>query len=140
MSFPVWYVLQLSPCLRGYCGAYSHWKFMDVPEVEAEQEVNLEECLVAKKGSYNSPDSKKMKISPGETIPYQYVEDGSITVHPTNTYCQGMSLLLNQGTLADQSLVLTQIKFSMLREVYIRTRGGQIAAKFSKIALPADCN
>ena len=60
--------------------------------------------------------------------------------NPTNTYCQGMSLPLHQGTLAHQSLDLTQIKFSMLREVNIRARGGHTAAKFSRTALSSDCN
>lgn len=108
---------------------------MDVPEVKAE-----EQCLAVKKGSCNSPDGKKVKISPGETILYQYVEDGSITVHPKNSYCQGVSLPLLKGTLEDQSLVFTQIKFLMLRGGYIRTRGQTAAAKFSRIALPSNCN
>lgn len=61
---------------------------MDVPEVEAEQEVTLDQCLAARnKGFYTARDGKKMKIAPGGTIIYQYVEDGSITLHLTNTYC-----------------------------------------------------
>ena len=75
-------------CFRGYCGAYLHWKFMDVPEVDEEEPVTLKQCLAAKKGSYNSPDGKKLKISPGETILYQYVEDGSIILQiPTARVC-----------------------------------------------------
>ena len=27
---------------RGYCGAYSHWKFMDIPEIEGDEPVTLE--------------------------------------------------------------------------------------------------
>ena len=56
---------------RGYCGAYSHWKFMDVPEIEADEPVTLEQCMSASKGWYNSPDGEKVKIAPGETILYQ---------------------------------------------------------------------
>ena len=125
---------------RGYCGAYSHWKFMDVPEIEADEPVTLEQCMSASKGWYNSPDGEKVKIAPGETILYQYIEDGSITVHPTNTYCQGVSLPLHRGTVADQSLILTQIRFSMIREVYLRTRDGKTAAKFSRVSLPSSCS
>ena len=48
---------------KGYCGAYLHWKFMDVPEGGGGDEpVTLEQCMAAKKGFYNSPDGKKMKI------------------------------------------------------------------------------
>ena len=84
---------------------------MDVPEIEADEPVTLEQCMSAKKGFYNTPDGKRVPIAPGETVLYQFIEDGSITVHPTNTYCEGVSLPLNQGTVADQSLVLTQIRF-----------------------------
>ena len=60
-------------------------------------------------------------------------------MHPTNTYCEGVSLPLHQGTIADQSLVLTQIRFSMICEVYLRTRSGKTAAKYSHVSLHADC-
>ena len=124
---------------RGYCGAYSHWKFMDVLEIEADEPVTLEQCMAAKKGFFRTPDGKQVPIAPGETVLYQFIEDGSITVHPTNTYCEGVSLPLHQGTVADQSLILTQVRFSMQREVYLKTRGGKTAAKYSRISLPSGC-
>ena len=95
--------------------------------------------MSAKKGFYNTPDGKQVPIAPGETILYQFIEDGLITVQPTNTYCEGVSLPLHQGTVANQSLVLTQIRFSMLREVYLKTRGGKTAAKYSRVSLPTGC-
>ena len=55
---------------RGYYGAYSHWKFMDVPEIEADEPVTLEQCMSAKKGFYNTPDGKRVPITPGQTILY----------------------------------------------------------------------
>jgi len=113
---------------------------MDVPEIEADEPVTLEQCMAAKKGFYNAPDGKRVSIAAGETILYQFIEDGSITVHPTNTYCEGVTLPLHQGTVADQTLILTQVRFSMLREVYLRTRGGKTAAKLSRISLPTGCN
>ena len=108
---------------------------MDVPEIESNETVTLEQCMTVKQGFYNSPDGKQLQISQGKTILYQYIEDGSITVHPTNTHCEGVSLPLHQGTIADQSLILTQIRFSMLREVYLRTRVGKTAAKNSRVSL-----
>jgi len=88
--------------------------------------VTLEQCMSAKKGFYNAPDGKRVSIAAGKTILYQFIEDGSITVHPTNTYCEGVTLPLHQGTVADQTLILTQVRFSMLREVYLRSRGGNL--------------
>ena len=113
---------------------------MDVPEIESDEPVTLEQCMSVKKEFYNTPDGKRVQIAPGETILYQFIEDGSITVHPTNTYCEGVSLPLHKGTVADQSLILTQICFSMLHEVYLRTRGGKTAAEHSRVSLPSDCS
>ena len=113
---------------------------MDVPEVEADEPVTLEKCMSAKKGFYNTPDGKRVSIAAGDTILYQFIEDGSITVHPTNTFCEGVSLPLHQGTVADQTLILTQVRFSMLHEVYLRMRGGKTAAKHSRVSLPTGCN
>jgi len=44
---------------RGYCGAYSHWKFQEVPEVEIVFSVSTEECeraYITKKD--RAPDRK----------------------------------------------------------------------------------
>jgi len=46
---------------------------MDVPEIESDEPVTLEQCMSAKKGFFNSPDGKRVQISPGETILYQYI-------------------------------------------------------------------
>ena len=74
---------------RGYCGAYSHWKFMDVPEVEVSREVSVEECRKAyTQHTFEASDGKILKVEPGEVVLYQYVEDGSITVLGYNTYCK----------------------------------------------------
>ena len=67
---------------RGYCGAHSHWKFMDVPEIEADKPVTLEQCMSAKKEFFKTPDGKRIPIAPGDSILYQFIEDGSIKVHP----------------------------------------------------------
>ena len=100
---------------QGYCGTYSHWKFMDVPMVQGAQEVTLDQCIEARnKGICVALDGKRLKIAPGQDLLYQFVED---------TYCQGVSLPLHKGTLADESLVLTQIKFSLIKEIYIRNCG-----------------
>ena len=49
---------------RGYCGAYSHWKFQEVLEVEITFSVSSEECeraYITKK--YLAPDGKTWKWS-----------------------------------------------------------------------------
>ena len=108
--------------------------------VEGEELVTLEKCMAVKKGSYNSPDGKKMKISPGETILYQYVEDGSITVHPTNTYCQVCPFRYIKAPWQISPLSLPKSDFPCSVKFTSDQEEGKTAAKFSKIALPSDCN
>ena len=135
MNFPVWFALQQYSVFRDIVELThtgSSW-------IKADEPVTLEQCMSAKKGFFKTPDRKRIPIAPGDSVLYQFIEDGSIMVHPTNTYCQGVSLPLHQGTVGDQSLVLTQIRFSMLREVYLKTRGGKTAAKYSRVSLPTGC-
>ena len=67
---------------------------MDVPEVKASQEVSLEECKRASlKNEYVAGDCKVLRVTPGDSVLYQFVEDGSITVNSFNTYCLGVGLL-----------------------------------------------
>ena len=92
---------------RGYCRAYWHWKFMDVPEVEASREVSVEECRKAyTQHTFEASNGKLLRVEPGESVLYQYVEDGSITVLWYNTFCQGVKLQLHHSQIADESLVL----------------------------------
>jgi len=65
-----------------------------------------------------APDGKIMNVEMDEEILYQYVEDGSITVHPSYTYCTGVKLKIH-SQLADSSLVLTQIRFTIVRERFL---------------------
>ena len=67
-------------------------------------------CKAASEPIRNESGDMQIHLFPDTVAElYQYIEDGSITVHPRNTYCGGVSLPLHQGIIVDQSLVLTQI-------------------------------
>ena len=125
---------------RGFCGAYSHWKFMDVPEVEVSREVSLEECRKAyTQHTFEASDGKILRVEPGEVVLYQYVEDGSITVLGYNTYCKGVNLPLHHSQIEEQSLVLTQVRFTLDKEVFLWTKGGKMLAKQRRQSMPEKC-
>ena len=125
---------------RGYCGAYSHWKFMDVPEVEVSREVSVEECRKAyTQHTFETSDGKILRVEPGKVVLYQYVEDGSITVLGYNTFCKGVKLQLHHSQIAEQSLVLTQVRFTLDKEVFLRSKGGKMLAKQRRQAMPEEC-
>ena len=128
-------------CFRGYCGAYSHWKFMDVPKIKVSYPVSPAECLRAwKQNKFTAPDRKSLNIVPGDSVLYQFIENESITVNSTNTYCQGVNLKLHQSQVVEQTLVLTQIRFSMMGEVFLQDVSGKIRAKNHATELPKDCS
>ena len=85
-----------------------------------------------------APDGKTMPVEMDEEILYQYVEDGSITVHPSNTYCTGVKLKIH-SQLADSSLVLTQIRFTIARERFLEDNDGRVVAEFKRITFPKEC-
>ena len=125
---------------RGYCGAYSHWKFMDVPEVEVSREVSVEECRKAyTQHTFETSDGKILRVEPGKVVLYQYVEDGSITVLGYNTFCKGVKLPLHHSQIAEQSLVLTQVRFTLDKEVFLQSKNGKMLAKQRRQAVPDEC-
>ena len=124
----------------GYCEAYSHWKFMDVPEVEIAKDVSVEECRKAyTEHIFAAPDGKSLKVEPGDSVLYQFIEDRSITVHRYNTYCQGVILQLHHSQMAEESLVLTQIRFTLEKETFLRNKSGKMLAKISRRSVPDEC-
>ena len=113
---------------------------MDVPEVEVSREVSVEECRKAyTQHTFEASDGKILRVEPGEVVLYQYVEDGSITVLGYNTYCKGVNLPLHHSQIAEQSLVLTQVRFTLDKEVFLRTKEGKMLAKQRRQALPEEC-
>ena len=125
---------------RGYCRAYLHWKFMDVLEIEASKEVSLDECRRASlRNEYQAGDGKFLRVTPGDSVLYQFLEDGSITVNSYNTYCQGVNLQLHHSQVVQKSLFLTQFRFSLTPETFLRSRARNMVAQLDQVSLPTDC-
>ena len=113
---------------------------MDVPEVEASREVSVEECRKAyTQHTFEASAGRLLRVEPGESVLYQYVEDGSITVLGYNTFCKGVKLQLHHSQIADESLVLTQIRFTLDKEVFLRNKQGKMMAKQSRKSVPEEC-
>ena len=102
--------------------------------------MSVEECQkVYTQHTYEASDGKILRVEPGESMLYQFIEDGSITVVGYNTICQGVKLQLHHSQIADESLVLTQIRFTLDKEVFLRNKSGKMLAKQSRRAVPDEC-
>ena len=54
---------------RGYCWAYSHWKFITIPEIETSVPVNAKVCQRAlHQRQYEAPDDKILSVEMGEEL------------------------------------------------------------------------
>ena len=59
---------------RGYCGAYSHWKFQQTPVIEKSVPVTPEICNKAwREGIVTLPDLTTRSIRVGDSVLYDYV-------------------------------------------------------------------
>ena len=113
---------------------------MDVLEIKVNIPVSPAECQRARyKHQFVAPDSKVLAMDSSDSVLYQFIKNGSITVDSTNTYCMGVSLKLHHSQTMDQSLVLTQIRFDRVPETNLVDRNGAIVAKNDKTVLPKDC-
>ena len=74
-----------------------------------------------------------------EELIYSFVEDGSIKVETTNTCCEGIRLKIHSN-VADDSLVLRQIKFKITWEKFISEKSGSISEKNAWVSLPEECS
>jgi len=124
---------------RGYCGAYSHWKFQDVPKIMVDMPVERSACEEAwRSGKIKMPDGEIVSITVGTELNYQYLPKGRITVQPHVTSCQG-ELVRFQRNKVDESLVLTSYKFLITGEEFLMDAEGRVEALHSHEKLPTDC-
>ena len=90
---------------RGYCGAYSHWKFPQIPVIEKSVPVTLEICNRAwREGIVTLLDLTSRKIRVGDCVLFDFVSQGIIRVDSQVTSCQGTQMV-------EESLVLSQYWF-----------------------------
>ena len=96
---------------RGYCGAYSHWKFQSVPRVKQIVPVDMETCWKAWKSSQvRLPDESTCNIRVGEVVKLDYIPSGELIVVRYKTSCVGSQVKFG-SKLVDESLILASYEF-----------------------------
>ena len=86
----------------GYCGAYSHWKFQQFPVIKKSVPVTLEICNRARReGIVTLPDLTTRSIRVGDSVLYDYVQQGIIRVDSQVTSCQGTQVRLRSQMVED---------------------------------------
>ena len=125
---------------RGYCGAYSHWKFQQTPVIEKSVPVTPEICNKAwREGIVTLPDLTTRSIRVGDSVLYDYVPQGIIRVDSQVTSCQGTQVRLG-SQMVEESLVLSQYRFELTEEEFIIKEDGEMEASVNRISLAASCH
>ena len=124
---------------RGYCGAYSHWKFQSVPRVKQMVLVDMETCLKAWKSSrVRMPDGSTRNIRVGEVVKLDYIPSGELIVDRYKTSCVGSQVKFG-SKLVDESLILASYEFSLQPEKFLISTSGTIEAFEDRSQLPITC-
>ena len=123
--------------IRMYCGAYSHMKLIESPDVHKEEEFTKEDCKLTTTGVYKREDGALINVQKGRPIRYKYLEHGHLTFNPNNVECQGATFLVNgeqhSGIMQYASLEV------LIEEVTIEIDEGSIRDLDANIKLPYAC-
>ena len=122
-----------------YCGAFSHTKLLQPPQVDVPRRVTPAECR-------QIVNSKKFMV-PGQTLELRvemdteniFAVDELGTVHTShNVYCEGQSMKIN-GNVVENVVELAQYRILLTREKFIQS-GDTVEAVNDHIKLPPTCN
>ena len=120
-----------------YCGAYSHSKVIETPEIERSHVLTPMDCLdlVATK-VFTTPDGIRRPVTLEAENIYSIEELGSINVGENVISCQGQSKRVGNHVIKDV-LQIAQWKVTIKAEKF-RVKGEEVEATASHLRLPQD--
>ena len=120
-----------------YCGAYSHMKLIEPPDVHRDEEFTKEACKLTTTGVYKREDGNLMNVEKGRPLRYKYLEHGKVTFNPTNVACEGATF--NIGGEQHKGIIEYMSIEVMIEEVTIEIDDGSIRDLDANIKLPYAC-
>jgi len=122
--------------ITAVCGAFSHSKLVEPPDVLKPARVPQRECMdVIQTQLVNTEDGRQVRVPAGSTVTYKYIESGSVTMSETNVACEGGEVKLN-GKKHENIIELITVQFT-LDEIDVSEKGGRL--KTSDGILPRQC-
>lgn len=121
-----------------YCGAFSHLKLIQIPEIEVSEVISGDACYTAaRKGKYRDHTGRDRSVTVGSTTIWTTNELGSLHDNDGTISCAGEDAKIS-GTLVHQVLRLSQYKVTVKRERFL-VEGNNVEAITEKTKLPSDC-
>ena len=122
-----------------YCGAYSHYKLMAVPDIEVTQNLSKMECqqLISTK-IFKTPDGKSHQISLQATIVIKSEDLGLIKDGDDKVSCEGEEYRIGRNII-NNVLKVSQYKVTLKREKYMMDQKGRMEVSTDHMRLPRSC-
>ena len=121
-----------------YCGAFSHLKMLEVPQVEVAEPISGSDCYdAARRGKYKDHTGRNRDVELDSVTTFRINDLGALHEENGVVSCQGEDAKIS-GDIVHQVLKLSQYKVEVRREKYIEEEGA-LEAVYSKTKLPASC-
>lgn len=121
-----------------YCGAFSHNKFLEPPEIDVPEHVSIDLC-------HSLVSSNRYVIQPSGIVIHAAMNTETIqtvdelgTIHTSNNVkCEGEELKVN-GNVVESVLQLAQYRIKLTREEFVQV-GDQVESLSQHYKLPKTC-
>ena len=122
-----------------FCGAFSHFKIMDVPDIQITEPINSMECrnLVNRK-TYTTPDGKTHPIKLQGVNLIKSEDLGLIKDGDNSVSCQGEKMKVGQNII-DNVLKVSQFTIIVRAEEYSVDNKDRVEVTSDHIKLPRTC-
>jgi len=122
--------------LTAVCGAFSHSKLVEPPDVLKPVRVSHADCSdITASQLLTTQDGRQLRTPVGTEITYKYVKAGAVTLAEGNVACEGGDIRLD-GKKHENIIELVTVNFK-LQEVEIRDVGGRLRTREGY--LPPSC-
>jgi len=120
-----------------YCGAFSHTKMIEPPDIMKPERVPRAMCAdVADSRILNTEDGRQLKVDLDEEVVYKFTAAGAVTVSGTNANCEGGLVKLGDGKKHDNIVQLVAVQFTLI-EVEMTEEDGRLSTEEGR--LPRVC-
>lgn len=123
--------------LTAVCGAFSHSKLVEPPDVLKPVPVPKQDCIdVSQTKLVTTEDGRQLRAGPGVTATYKYIETGSVTLSDNNVACEGGEMRV-KGKPHESLIKLVTVTFKVT-EVDVTEENGRL--RVSDGQLPRSCS
>ena len=120
-----------------YCGAFSHLKFINIPQIEINEEISGADCYsAAKRGLYRDHTGRNRDVELGMNV-WTINDLGTLMEDNGAISCQGEDARIGDD-IVHQVVRLSQYKLEVRREKFI-VQGDTIEAVLTQTKLPDNC-